>query len=184
MFFKFNSTKSAQAAGILLHRNNGSMDKYLFIKMLYIADRESLRRWCEPITGDVPVSTKHGPVLSIIYDLTKGEAIQHRASWSPFISDVDKQTNQISLKADPGRDRLSNNEVKLIEGVYEEFKDFSWANMKAYCHEFPEFEDVGEGSKEIPLKNILLAVGKTEGQILQIEKDIQEMIVTDLVMEG
>ena len=152
--------------------------------MLYIADRESLRKWNEPITGDFPVSMKHGPVLSIIYDLTKGEAIEHRASWSPFISDVDKQTNQIAMKADPGRDRLSNNEVKLINTIYEQFKSFSWLQMKEHCHAFSEFEDVGDGSKLIPLKNILLAVGKTEDQILEITRFLQEMVLTDLVMES
>ncbi len=76
--FQFSCTKAAQAAAVLLKRAGGSMDKYIFIKMLYIADRESMGRWGEPITGDSAVSMEHGPVLSTIYDLTKGEALQYR----------------------------------------------------------------------------------------------------------
>lgn len=184
MQFRFNSAKAAQAGAFLLKRNSGSMDKYLFIKMLYIADRESLSKWSEPITGDVPVSMELGPVLSIIYNLTKGEAIEHRSFWSPFISDADKQTNQISLKDDPGRDQLSNNELRLIESVYERFKNFTWGQMRDFCHAFPEYEDVGKSSKVIPIKNILVAVGKKPEQVAAITQNIQEMIITDLLMEG
>jgi uncharacterized phage-associated protein len=33
-------------------------------KLLYLADREALARYGEPITYDLPVSMEHGPVLS------------------------------------------------------------------------------------------------------------------------
>ncbi len=153
------------------------MDKYLFIKMLYIADRESLRKWEEPITGDTPVSMEHGPVLSTIYDLTKGLAMRHRGQWSAFISDADADTNQVTLKADPGRDRLSNNELKLLGDVYEEFKTFTWKQMKDYCHTFPEFEDVGKTSKPIPIQNILSNLGKADRieEIAQSQNAVQIM---------
>ena len=35
---------------------------------MYLAERESLARYGEPITGDVLVSMKHGPVLSKTLD--------------------------------------------------------------------------------------------------------------------
>ena len=73
MKFTFNPKKSAQAGAYLLKANGGAMEKYLWIKMLYMADRESLQRWEEPITGDTPASLPYGPVLSTIYDLTKGD---------------------------------------------------------------------------------------------------------------
>ncbi len=184
MHFKFNSTKSAQAAAVLLKRNNGSMDKYLFIKMLYIADRESLKKWNEPITGDLPVSMELGPVLSIIYNLTKGESIEHRPFWSPFVSDADKQTNQICIKGEPGRDHLSNNELALLDSVYEKFKNYTWKQMKDYCHAFEEYEDVGKSSKVIPFDKILSAVGKTPEEIQEIEKSHHQTALMDFLMEG
>lgn len=143
-----------------------------------------MAKWGEPITGDVPVSMEHGPVLSIIYDLTKGEAMGHRTFWSQFISDADEQTNQVSLTADPTRDQLSNNEVKILEDVYGDFKDFSWSKMKAFCHEFPEYEDVGKRSKPIAIEAILKAVGKTPEEISENEKIKQEMYFTDMLLAG
>jgi hypothetical protein len=175
--FRFNCTKSAQAGAFFLQINNGSMDKYLFIKMLYISDRESLKQWDEPITGDTPCSMEHGPVLSTIYDLTKGLAMGYRGQWSPFISDADPDTNQIFLKANPGRDHLSNNELALLGGVHEQFKGFTWKQMKAYCHTFQEFEDVGKSSKRIPFQNILASLGKTDriDEIAQAQNNIRIM---------
>ncbi|HEY3856810.1 MAG TPA: Panacea domain-containing protein [Verrucomicrobiae bacterium] len=180
--FRFNCTKAAQAGAFLLNKAGGSMDKYLFIKMLYIADRESLSKWGEPITGDLPVSMEHGPVLSIIYDLTKGESPGHRASWSPYISDADDQTNQVSLKADPTRDQLSNNEVRILESVYSKFKDYTWKRIKDYCHSFAEYEDVGKSSEPIRIESILKALGKTPEQIAEIEKYRQEMNFTEALL--
>jgi hypothetical protein len=182
--FRFNGTKAVQAGAFILERNGDSMDKYLFIKMLYIADRESLKRWGEPITGDYPVSMEHGPVLSIIYDLTKGEALECRPSWTPFISDADKQTNQICLKTKAPRDHLSKNELTLLAETHEKFKGYSWKQMKDYCHKFPEYEEVGKGSKAIQFQAILSAVGKSPEQIREVELHSREMAFMDFLMEG
>ena len=162
IFFRFNCAKSAQAAATLLKLNGGAMDKYIFIKMLYIADRESLKKWDEPITGDTPCSMEHGPVLSTIYDLTKGMAMGYRGHWSPFISDADSDTNQVFLIADPGRDHLSNNELRLLEGIHAQFKGYTWRQMRDHCHSFQEYEDVGKSSKRIPFQNIFSSIGKSE----------------------
>src|SRR5271155_4070938 len=98
MDFTLNPKKSAQAAAILLQSNNGSIDKYKFIKMLYWADRVALEKWDEPITGATVASMQYGQVLSEIYDLTKGDCPWARAEWEPFISDADPETDQIFLK--------------------------------------------------------------------------------------
>ena len=95
--FDFNPKKSAQAAAILLQLNGGDMDKYLFIKMLYLADKQSLQKWEEPITGDSVASMRYGPVLSTVYDLTKGDCPSIHGFWKGFISDADEETNRISL---------------------------------------------------------------------------------------
>jgi len=89
--FPFNVEKSAQAGAFLLKMNGGEFDTYKFIKFLYLADREALRCWNEPITGDHAASMPYGPVLSTIYDLTKGTAPYFHDVWSQFISDTEKE---------------------------------------------------------------------------------------------
>ena len=170
MKFTFNPKKSAQAGAYLLKANGGDMEKYLWIKMLYLADRESLQRWEEPITGDTPASLPYGPVLSIIYDLTKGDCPNLREYWSEFISDADQETNRVQLKGDPGVDELSKAEVDILQSVFDRFRNYTWDQMRDFCHNLPEYEDVGKGSKPLPFEKILLAVGKNPSEIQEAER--------------
>ncbi|HEY6170457.1 MAG TPA: Panacea domain-containing protein [Verrucomicrobiae bacterium] len=182
MRFNFNQEKSTQAAAYLLALNSGDMDKYLLIKMLYLADRESLGKWEEPITGDSAVSMEYGPVLSTIYDLTKGDCPNSRMYWQRFISDSDEQTNRVFLKADPGVDALSKSETQILHGIYEKFKKFTWRQMKDYCHKLDEYEEVKKTSKPIPAAKILKAIGKTDKAIEEAEKRIRDEMITDLLL--
>ena len=180
--YGFNAKKSAQAAAILLKLHAGEMDTYVFIKMLYLADREALARWGDPITGDSAVSMEHGPVLSTVYDLTKGAHPNLREEWEPFISDADEDTHQISIKADPGDDELSIAEIKILEHIHAKFKDFSWKQMKDFCHQFEEYdESVGKSSKPIQTEKILKAVGKSDEEIEATEQSQKEFKMMQLL---
>jgi len=180
--FTFNPKKSVQAAAFLLQRNGGDMDKYLWIKMLYLADRESLARWEEPITGDSPASMPYGPVLSTIYDLTKGDCANLRAHWEQFISDADAETNRIFLKADPGTDELSKAEVGILDSVFTQFRDFTWSQMRDHCHVLPEYEEVGRGSKPISFERILRALGRSEAEIQEAETRHVGITVAEMLL--
>ncbi len=72
LWFEFQARKSTQAAAYLLKLCGKQKDKYLLLKMIYLADRVALERWNVSITGDSPHSMQYGPVPSNIYDFTKG----------------------------------------------------------------------------------------------------------------
>ena len=66
--FKINVEKTVQAIAVLLTAVGHRRLEYLsIIKQLYFADRESWGETGAPITGDVPVAMKNGPVLSGVY---------------------------------------------------------------------------------------------------------------------
>ena len=69
MRLPFNEAKAAQAAARLLKKRGGKMAYMKLIKLLYLVDREALRRWGRPVTTDRYVSMDHGPVLSSTLDL-------------------------------------------------------------------------------------------------------------------
>jgi uncharacterized phage-associated protein len=180
--FTFNPKKSVQAGAYLLKQNGGDMDKYLWIKMLYLADRESLGRWEEPITGDSPASMQYGPVLSTIYDLTKGDCPTLHPQWEQFISDADPETNRVFLKADPGIDELSKAEVGILESVFQKFRNYTWRQMKDFCHRLTEYEEVGRSSKPLPFERILTALGKSPKEIEEAEARHVEMCVAEMLL--
>jgi hypothetical protein len=180
--FIFNPKKSTQVAAYLLKLNKGDMEKYLFIKMLYLADREALDRWGDPITGDSAVSMPYGPVLSTIYNLTKGECRTLRSYWEHFISDADEETNRVSLQGDPGISELSRSEIKIIEAVYSKFKRYTWKRIHDYCAKLGEYEDVGKSSKALPAERILKSLGKTSSEIAELKQKQIELQVADLLL--
>ena len=179
--FNFNPKKSTQAAAYLLHRNAGDMDKYIWIKMLYLADRAALEKWEEPITGDFPSSMPLGPVLSNIYDLTKGDCPRFRENWEPFIADADPE-NRVALKTDPGTDELSRAELAVLDAVFEKFRNYSFVQMRDFCHSLGEYEDVGKTSKPLPYERILKALGKSPEQIEDVSQRCREIQMAELLL--
>src|SRR5688500_4690350 len=71
MVIPFNVMKVVQASAVLLKKHGGRMSRLRLVKLLYIADRESLSQTLRPITGDHPAAMEHGPVPSQTYDLIK-----------------------------------------------------------------------------------------------------------------
>jgi len=175
MDFTLNPKKSAQAAAVLLKLNQGNLDQYKFIKMLYWADRVALEKWDEPITGDSVASMPYGQVLSDIYDLTKGDCPRARADWEPFVSDVDEETHRIYLKDDPGTTELSRAEIAILTDSYNKFKDMRFSEVKRFFRALPEHEDVVGTSRELPFNQILLKLGKSPEHVAEAEKKLWDI---------
>jgi uncharacterized phage-associated protein len=58
----FDDRRVAQMAAYLLSREKGRMNHLKLMKLLYLADRESMKRHGQPISGDRFVAMDHGPV--------------------------------------------------------------------------------------------------------------------------
>lgn len=178
--FRFNPLKSAQAVAFLLKLHGGEMSKYITLKMIYLADREALKRWNISITGDTPASMPLGPVPSSIYDLTK-ENQNRRFSdiWNPIIKT--RTAEILEINSDPGTDELSGEEMDLLYEIYEKFKGFNFGAMKNFCHDLGEYDksvcDAPKGSRSKPIKieTLLKSIGKTPEEITGIEKYEREI---------
>lgn len=182
--FIFNPDKSAQAGAYLLKLNGGDMDKYKWIKMLYWADRESLAKWTEPITGDRPISAPYGQILETIYDLTKSCPPSLLERWGKYISEADNDGNRIRLKSDPGTDELSRAEIAILDATYRKFKNFRFGELKTFFASLQEHEDIEGTSKPLPVERILKAVGKSDQQIQEAEKEQRSDKIANLILGG
>lgn len=160
------------------------MSKGFLLKMLYLADRELLQRRGQPITGDQPVSMKNGPVLSKIYDLTKGGLVEHRAFWEQHITDAPNGDTEISLIKESGSEYLSKAEIKVLDEVFDKFHNFSWSQLVHYCHTLPEWEDPGASSSPIDFEKILGALGKNPAEIKEIENQAAESGLLDAILKN
>ena len=83
----FNERRVAQMAAYLLDHARTRMKYLKLMKLLYLADRESMKRHGHPISGDRYVSMDHGPVLSNTLNLINGAVKFQEHGWDYWIAD-------------------------------------------------------------------------------------------------
>jgi uncharacterized phage-associated protein len=163
MLIPFETIKTAQAAAVLLKTSvSRRMSRLRLLKLLYIADRECLAETGRPITGDTVVAMKNGPVLSRTYDLIKGQDVG-AAEWGRYFRNADKW--DVELLDEPGIGKLSAFEIEKLRDVARRFEDCDDWDVADYTHSFPEWQQhrpTGNSINEIPLDDLLDAVGLTE----------------------
>ena len=163
---------------MLLMRQNRSLNYMLLIKLLYLADRESLLRWGSPLTGDQYYSMEFGPVLSKTHDLiTEMQPPEEFSYWASYIQ---RSGYDVQLLSEPGNEELSDADDDLLKELfikYQEYYDRNPFEFVYYLHEtLPEYKQVEKGER-IPLDyhDILVAGSKTIDEIREIESDLRNI---------
>ena len=171
MLPRFNDKKTTQLVAHLLQMAGGRMNFLRLLKLLYIIDREALRRWDWPVTFDNYYSMEHGPVLSCTYNLIKEDASPSQLKyWKQFISE--RQDNDISMLKAPPPDDLSEAESDLAKEVSDKHKHLDEWDLRDLTHTFEEWNDPGDSRLPIQLSDILRAVGKTDKESKEILEEL------------
>ena len=85
MHFPLKVSKTIQAIGAIFREDRTRRMNYMrLLKLLYIADRESISETGRPITGGSILAMERGPVLEGVYDLIRGQHAE-MALWSEFL---------------------------------------------------------------------------------------------------
>jgi uncharacterized phage-associated protein len=151
------------------------------IKLLYLLDREALRRWGRPVTGDRYVSMDRGPVLSQTYNLIIDEpAPEQETIWSHHISKP--QNYEVRLTAPAATYELSDAEAALIEEVFGKFGRMGRWDLVKLVHELPEWQNPDGSAVPISYHDILKAAGKTDHEIAAILSDLEEVALADALL--
>lgn len=171
----FDERKVTQAAAYFLHRRGGEMSHLKLMKLLYLADRESMRRYGEPISQDRMVSMPHGPVLSQTYDLMSGCAQSSEDGWESWIADI--QDHQVKLRREVKPDELgylSDADIEILEQVWQQFGGMKRWEIRDYTHDHcPEWEDPHGSSKPLKPEAVFRALGRTPEEAKQLAEDLQ-----------
>lgn len=179
----YNSAKAAQIIAYLALKTQArSINMLKAIKLVYISDREALKRFAVPMLDEPRASMPHGPVNSRTYDNAKGEV--EDANWSAILDD--RANHMIGVKPDiavDDLDELSDAEIEVLDGVWEEFGGMTQWQLVDWTHNsdnIPEWEDPHGSSNLIPLERLLHAVGienTTEhAQFLRDQASISKLI--------
>ncbi len=175
MAFQFDIHKAIQVAAFMIRQGNADrMNVMKLLKLLYIADRESLREVGFPVTGDEPWAMKHGPVLTRIYDLCKTNAddwpVELDEDEDLWCSHFKRDGHDLCLVQDVRDDELSPHDEAILRRVFEQYGSLNEFQLSKLTHEFNEWinNDPGVSSMQIPLADVLKSVSRGH-QIREIE---------------
>ena len=166
---RYNVEKTAQAVAFLIEQPGKDQKAYLkLLKLLYVAERESLLETGAPITGDLTVSMRHGPALSRTCDLMNGS--DNDPAWSRFFRSAPEY--ELAVVANPGTDLLCPYEINKLRDVAARYTNKDRWQTRDETHALPEWEDPKGSSRLILLKTILETENKggRTGRILREEK--------------
>ena len=174
--FSFDIRKAMAAVAFLMEQEDGQLDMFLGLKMLYLADKEALIRWGKTITGDSFVSMPKGPVLTEIYNLFKGSGPEeHQKEWDAHFSEL--VSHSIRLVQPVEVDLLSEREKEVLEDARKQINSFApWAVARWLHDACPEWEDPHGSSAPIDPVLILRNAGRTEDEIQTIKESNRNFI--------
>jgi len=176
MLRTFNLERTAQAAAVLLRETEGWRMPYIrLIKLLYLADRESIQETNFPITGDDLYAMEHGPVLTLTLDLLRGRMVTPAAreampiwkQWIRTVADYD-----VELVADPGYRKLSRYEIRKLKEIAGRYADQDhWSLIDELHNTLPEWRETYQfdgSSSRIDERKLLevLGLGEQADEIL------------------
>lgn len=125
------------------------------VKLIYLSDREHLKKFGFPILNDRLVSMPQGPVNSLSLDLINGNV--ECAEWDDIISDRDNYcVGHKERVGESSFDELSEAEIDSLERVWKEFGAMNKWEIRDWTHDnCPEWEDPKGGASDIPYERVL-----------------------------
>jgi len=174
---RYNEKIAAQVAAYFIHCENGPIKILKLMKLMYLAERESLQRYGVPMMGDRLVSMQHGPVMSITYDHMNDCIESEPGGWNDWISD--RANHCVSLKQEDSTIdsllELSEADIAVITDVYKKVGHMNAFQLRDYTHdECGEWEDPNFSSSDIPYVRLLKNVGYSHEAAEQIKQQIIE----------
>lgn len=141
----------AVAAFFLQRARDKSLNDLSLMKLIYLSERRSLRRFGVPVVGDRYVSMRFGPVLETGYHSLLGrneDEVSRYIVFRPHRPGEDSNQFCLVKSFDPA-EVLSESALGLLHEVWEEFgelaqqRDGKWA-LVDLTHTFPEWDKRAE----------------------------------------
>lgn len=181
--FRFDSRRAAEAAAEFVRLAGGTMDVVRLMKMLYLAERQSLEQFRYPMFGDRYVSMRHGPVVSHSYNLLKPSEDSKRverpedvALWSMHF-ERDGYMVKVTQPLPPGA--LSRADLAIISGVHDEWRGTdTWTMVDKLHRSLKEWKDPGSTSHVIKIEDLCSALKLSKAQI----EGLREQVAADSAM--
>jgi uncharacterized phage-associated protein len=155
----YNPRKAAQVIAYLAIKSGACLPVLKAVKLVYLADRESLARLGFPILDESHVSMPHGPVNSSTYSHINGEEDLDACGWTEFLRA--REGHNVSIVegiTEDDLDELSDADIACLDVVWEKFGGMDKWEIRDWTHDrdnIPEWEDPHGSLRPIPLERML-----------------------------
>ena len=164
--YGYKERKAAQVAAYFALKEQGSINVLKLAKLLYLAERESMRLFDEPMFFDRLVSMEHGPVTSIALNQVNG--LSQTTEWDAFIAgrsgyDINAAEGLVAESLN----ELSKADLQILEGLWSSFGGMSQYQLRDWTHtNCPEWENPHGSSEPIPHDRVFKFLGKEHAGLL------------------
>jgi uncharacterized phage-associated protein len=163
----FEPLRATQAAAILVQLAGGELNYTKMLKLLYLADRQSLLETGSTITGDRIVNMRLGPVLSGVYNCVEGAHVDC-ATWARHFRKQGKY--DVALTVSPGDSELSDYDVDVLTALWTKYQKQSYSTMVDIVHRLPEWKNPGAGAVPLSYDEILEAAELPDATIAAFQR--------------
>lgn len=159
-----SAKKFAQVAAYFLMREGGTSAYMKVLKLMYLADRRYMQLYNDSITGDRAVSMPHGPVLSRVYELMNGSAMD--LNWAGWIAPNGRYDLRVVDGHTPEElDEIQGSEFAILDEIYRSFGHLNQYQLRDFTHEHcPEWSDPHGSSYPISAGEVFRALGAGEDE--------------------
>lgn len=173
--------KVAQMAASFIQKQGEKMEILKLMKLLYLADRESIGSYGHPISYDKMVSMPHGPALSQTLDLAHGFIDSVPGGWDDLISDL--EGHMVSLVSEEMNfDELSEADMKVLDSIWKSFGGMTALEIRNWTHEnCGEYTDPEGSSLPIEIEVVLREVGISENEIPELTEEINSQHKIEMI---
>ena len=172
----FNEKKAAQVAAFFLHKGGSKLPLLKLMKLMYLAERASLKEYGEPMIGDALFSMEHGPVLSHTLNHMNGLRDSTPDGWDSWVND--RADHELALAREITDVRvdlsiLSDADLDILQNIWAEYGHLSKYDIRDLTHKLcEEWEDPETSSVPIPYSRLLRCVGYTHEVAMELEKRV------------
>jgi len=160
----FNVRKAAQVVAFFIRERGGELYVIEATKLVYLADRNFMAKFDEPLLYDELSSMEHGPVDSETYNLIKGDSTSTKLKqWREFVRRRDGNILRLTPSElhDADLDQLSRAEMRILRQTAEEMRDYEKFEFVKYVHKHcTEWKDPGRTSLPLPYERVFAALNK------------------------
>ena len=156
----FQAEKVLEYIALFLKLSDRRIEKLKLVKLLYLTEREFLRKTGELSLWDEYYSLPHGPICSSSLHIIDGYLDEDAANRIFAVQNGKDLTLKDYESSDQGYDYLSDSEISVARDVWEEHKHRTSSQLRNFTHQYcPEYKLINRGRIRIRVEDLMQAVG-------------------------